>query len=86
MAESSSRLVATKLFLELIIRRLDNLRYSIAMPDDNSNSIPAVEIALFHAFAHRTDEFHSVAWSPDGKMIATGSSDRLVRVWEAGSS
>jgi WD40 repeat protein len=28
---------------------------------------------------------NSVAWSPDGKRLATGSSDKTAKVWDAAS-
>ena len=33
-------------------------------------------------FAHRGDAFNSVTWSPDSRMIATGSDDSNIRLWD----
>jgi tricorn protease-like protein len=33
--------------------------------------------------AHLPDSFRSIAWSPDGRWLASGSDDRTVRVWAA---
>lgn len=34
---------------------------------------------------HQAGSVAGVAWSPDGRRLATGSADACVRVWEAGS-
>ena len=30
-----------------------------------------------------TGDVYSIAWSPDGKTLATGSDDRTVKLWDA---
>ena len=40
---------------------------------------------VFLTFAQHTKAVNAVAWSPDGTLIASGSSDMLVYVWEATS-
>ena len=39
---------------------------------------------VLHLIEH-TDRFNCLAFSPDGKMIATGSADRSVRLWDVES-
>lgn len=43
------------------------------------------ETQLTLAMAHLPDGFNSVAWSPDGGRLASGSADRTVRIWDTGS-
>lgn len=33
--------------------------------------------------ATHTDHIHTIAWSPDGKRLVSGSSDETARVWDA---
>ncbi|MCG5435389.1 nSTAND1 domain-containing NTPase [Micromonospora foliorum] len=55
---------------------------------------PLIERALMSAlaFSHlrrvlsgHTDTVRSIAWSPDGRLIATGSRDNSIRVWDPDS-
>jgi WD40 repeat protein len=43
-------------------------------------------LSLSHEFQAHADLIYDIAFSPDGKSIATASYDRLVRIWDCDSS
>ena len=53
------------------------------MLENNANAIVRPPDTLHYAFARLPTQFMSVAYSPDGKSLASGSYDNTVRVWEA---
>ena len=38
---------------------------------------------ILHTYTGHTDGVYTVAWSPDGKRLASSSDDTTVQVWDA---
>ena len=47
-------------------------------------SLPSLELKAEKQSAH-SDQVRSVAFSPDGKTIVSGSKDKTIKVWDAGN-
>src|SRR5262245_15487417 len=56
------------------------LKESQPMSETPATNLSATQLRIL--FAHRGDAFNSVTWSPDSRMIATGSDDSNIRLWD----
>jgi WD40 repeat protein len=54
------------------------------MSEMQTTNLSATQLRIL--FAHQGDAFNGVTWSPDSRMIAIGSSDGNIRLWDIESS
>ncbi|MEV4511272.1 TIR domain-containing protein [Dactylosporangium sp. NPDC049525] len=48
-------------------------------------STAPLDVGLVHALPGHTSRIRSVAYSPDGRFLATASADGTIRIWESGT-
>jgi len=54
-----------------------------AARESTPTSPPATDQGILYSNKDHTDKVHGIAWSPDGKYIASGSDDHTVQVIDA---
>lgn len=61
----------------------DDSRIALGLGDGTILLLPLDESGQFETFAHNDAPVDSVAWSPDGHLLATASRDGDVKLWSA---
>jgi WD40 repeat protein len=65
----------------MLLVGLANLAVFLGWTTARQPAAPAVDIV--QTLAGHTELVYSIAYSPDGKLIATGSFDKAVKLWDA---
>src|SRR5262245_15326406 len=73
------------------IRRLGALAFAILLFAGCATSMAATSTptpgrqlgAVLRAYTAHSMRVMAIAWSPDGKLVASGSEDRTIQVWDA---
>ena len=89
--DRASKMMGTKLFgptgmndpRSILLLLFTNLVANFVSSGQTSRHYLSEPKLLHNSLQGHMGYVHHVAWSPDGKYLASGSGDKTVKVWEA---